>query len=66
MKQKGIGFEEYDMPGLKTEGSIATSGRDRTAWFKDTEGNILAVTQLAVRPERKRRETMSRAVPPAR
>ncbi|RXE56052.1 hypothetical protein ABH15_07625 [Methanoculleus taiwanensis] len=66
MKQKGITFEEYDMPGLKTEGSIATSGQEKIAWFKDTEGNILAVTQFAARPERERREAEARAAPPAR
>ena len=38
-------FEEYDMPGLKTVNRIATGGGAKTAWFKDTEGNILAVVQ---------------------
>ena len=33
------------MPGLKTRNSIATGGGARTAWFKDSEGNILAVSQ---------------------
>ncbi len=66
LKRKGIAFEEYDMPGLKTEASIATLDQDKTAWFKDTEGNILAVTQLAVRPKRERREATARAVPPTR
>ena len=45
LKQRGIVFEEYDMPGLKTENSIATGGGAKTAWFKDSEGNILAVSQ---------------------
>ncbi len=66
LKRKGITFEEYDMPGLKTEGSIATLGGEKGAWFKDTEGNILSVVQLAVRPERERREAEARAAPPAR
>ena len=38
-------FEEYDMPGIKTVNSIATAGGAKTAWFKDSEGNILAVSQ---------------------
>jgi len=38
-------FEEYNMPGLKTVDSIATGGGAKTAWFKDTEGNTLAVSQ---------------------
>ena len=45
LKQRGIVFEEYDMPGLKTENSIAIGGGAKTAWFKDSEGNILAVSQ---------------------
>jgi predicted enzyme related to lactoylglutathione lyase len=45
LKARGVVFEEYDMPGLKTVNSIATGGGAKTAWFKDTEGNILAVSQ---------------------
>jgi hypothetical protein len=40
-----VAFENYDMPGIKTVNGIATGGGARTAWFKDTEGNILAVSQ---------------------
>ena len=43
MKKKGVKFEEYDMPGLKTVNSIATMGKMKGAWFKDSEGNILSV-----------------------
>jgi predicted enzyme related to lactoylglutathione lyase len=45
LKARGVTFEEYDMPGVTMENSIATGGGARTAWFKDTEGNILAVSQ---------------------
>ena len=45
LKARGVTFEEYDSPGLKTINSIATGGGAKTAWFKDTEGNILAVVQ---------------------
>jgi predicted enzyme related to lactoylglutathione lyase len=45
LKKRGVRFEEYDMPGLKTENGIATGGGAKTAWFKDTEGNIMAVSQ---------------------
>ena len=34
-----------DMPGLKTVNGIVTGGGAKTAWFKDSEGNILAVSQ---------------------
>ena|SRR5258708_413349 len=45
LKARGVVFEEYNMPGIKMENSIATGGGAKTAWFKDTEGNILAVSQ---------------------
>ena len=45
LKARGVNFEEYDMPGLTMKNSIATGGGAKTAWFKDTEGNILAVSQ---------------------
>jgi catechol 2,3-dioxygenase-like lactoylglutathione lyase family enzyme len=43
MKAKGVAFEEYDFPGLKTVDSIASFGEAKAAWFKDTEGNILGL-----------------------
>jgi catechol 2,3-dioxygenase-like lactoylglutathione lyase family enzyme len=45
LKAKGVKFEEYDSPGMKTVDGIMTAGDAKTAWFKDTEGNILAVVQ---------------------
>ena len=45
LKRRGIAFEEYDMPGMKVQNSIYTGGGARAAWFKDSEGNILAVIQ---------------------
>jgi catechol 2,3-dioxygenase-like lactoylglutathione lyase family enzyme len=45
LKARGVVFEEYDWPGLKTVNSIATGGGAKTAWFKDSEGNILAISQ---------------------
>ena len=46
LKKRGVKFEEYDMPDLKTVDSIADDpGGGRGAWFKDTEGNLLAVVQ---------------------
>jgi hypothetical protein len=38
-------FEEYNIPGVKMQNSIATAGGAKTAWFKDSEGNIMAVSQ---------------------
>jgi catechol 2,3-dioxygenase-like lactoylglutathione lyase family enzyme len=45
LKARGVVFEDYDMPGIKTVNSIATGGGAKTAWFKDSEGNILAISQ---------------------
>jgi len=45
LKARGVKFEEYDMPGIKMKNSIATAGGAKTAWFRDTEGNIMAISQ---------------------
>ncbi len=50
LKARGVKFEEYDMPGAPMKNSIATRGGAKTAWFKDTEGNILAVSQRLYEP----------------
>lgn len=43
LRSKGVVFEEYDLPGLKTVDGIAEMGPYHGAWFKDSEGNILAI-----------------------
>ena len=45
LKEKGVRFENYDMPEMRVENSIFTGGGARAAWFKDSEGNILALVQ---------------------
>src|SRR3954469_18541442 len=45
LKKRGVAFEDYDMPGMKTKNNIFTGGGARAAWFKDSESNILAVIQ---------------------
>jgi predicted enzyme related to lactoylglutathione lyase len=44
LKKRGVKFEKYDMPELDENG-IATAGGAKAAWFKDTEGNIMALIQ---------------------
>jgi predicted enzyme related to lactoylglutathione lyase len=44
LKARGVKLEKYDIPGVDDEG-ILTGGGARAAWFKDTEGNIMAVIQ---------------------
>jgi catechol 2,3-dioxygenase-like lactoylglutathione lyase family enzyme len=46
LRSRGVTFEQYDFPGLKTdENGIAHLGGESAAWFKDPEGNILSVAQ---------------------
>jgi predicted enzyme related to lactoylglutathione lyase len=46
LKRRGVVFEAYDMPGFDAATSIATFPGGRSAWFKDTEGNLLGVAEL--------------------
>ncbi len=47
LRQRGVNFEEFDQPGLKTVEGVAELGDgSRSAWFKDSEGNYLAVTEM--------------------
>jgi catechol 2,3-dioxygenase-like lactoylglutathione lyase family enzyme len=43
LRGKGVTFEEYDFPGLKTEDGIAEIAGAKGGWFKDPDGNILSV-----------------------
>ena len=45
LKARGVRFEDYDMPDMKTKNGIATAGGAKAAWFKDTEGNTMALIQ---------------------
>ena len=45
LKRRGVKFEEYDMPGMKTENGIAVAGDAKAAWFKDSEGNTMALIE---------------------
>jgi catechol-2,3-dioxygenase len=43
---RGIVFEHYDMPGIKTdERGVFDAGRFRAAWIKDPDGNTMALTE---------------------
>lgn len=53
LRARGVEFEEYDLPGLKTVDGIAEiTGNypskgvgERGAWFRDSEGNLLGLGQ---------------------
>jgi catechol 2,3-dioxygenase-like lactoylglutathione lyase family enzyme len=47
LKARGVKFEDYDMPGEKSPSGVVTTGGAKAAWFKDPEGNIMALIQSA-------------------
>ncbi len=49
VRARGVTFEEYDLPDLKTVDGIASVGDVRAAWCKDPDGNILAIESLGSR-----------------
>jgi catechol 2,3-dioxygenase-like lactoylglutathione lyase family enzyme len=58
LRQRGVVFEEVDVPGLRTVGSIAeVEGNypsagvgERAAWFRDSEGNLIGIGQPVTSP----------------
>ena len=48
LKSRGVVFEDYpDMPGERSPSGAVTAGGAKAAWFKDSEGNTMAVIQQA-------------------
>lgn len=45
LKGQGVTFEHYDMPGVEWDGDIAVMGPYKASWMKDSEGNILGITE---------------------
>lgn len=51
LKQAGVVFEDYDLPGFRTVEHVCVLGSEKAAWFKDTEGNYLCIHEdLPVSP----------------
>lgn len=47
LKSRGVKLEEYDYPELKTKDGVATlPDGSKGAWFKDTEGNLIALGSM--------------------
>jgi catechol 2,3-dioxygenase-like lactoylglutathione lyase family enzyme len=46
LEGRGVRFDDYDLPDLKTENHIAVMGDERAAWFHDPEGNVLCVHEV--------------------
>ena len=45
LKEKGIFFEDYDLPGLERQGDLYVAEGFKTTWFKDPDGNILSLIE---------------------
>lgn len=45
LRDNGVVFEEYDLPGFKSVDGIVQLHGERGAWFKDSEGNLIAITE---------------------
>ena len=46
LKEKGVFFEHYDLPGLEARGDLYVGDKGfKTAWFKDPDGNILSLVE---------------------
>ena len=47
LQSKGVTFEHYDLPGITWDGDVADmGGMGHTAWFKDSEDNILCLDDM--------------------
>jgi catechol 2,3-dioxygenase-like lactoylglutathione lyase family enzyme len=43
LRARGVVFEHYDLPGVRCEGDVHVAGNRRAAWFRDPDGNVLAI-----------------------
>jgi hypothetical protein len=43
LRDKGVKFEHYDFPNMTRKGDVHVAGDMKAAWFKDPDGNILAL-----------------------
>jgi len=43
LREKGVAFEHYDMPGVTLQGDVHVGDGMKVAWFKDPDGNILNI-----------------------
>ncbi len=54
LKSDGVSFEKYDRRDLTTVGSIAYTRSAESAWFRDSEGNLIGITQSTSEEEERR------------
>lgn len=48
LRRRGVSFEEYDLPQLKTENGVYSDVQSgfKGSWVKDPDGNVLGLTQI--------------------
>ncbi len=46
LRERGVVFEEYDLPQFKTTDGLFEMGGYKAAWFKDSEGNIVEIAEV--------------------
>ena len=49
LRERGVEFEDYNLPELKTEGGVAAVGDVRATWCRDPDGDLLAIESVAAR-----------------
>jgi catechol 2,3-dioxygenase-like lactoylglutathione lyase family enzyme len=47
LEGRGVVFEDYDLPDLRTVEHVCVLGAEKAAWFKDPDGNVLCLHQDA-------------------
>jgi catechol 2,3-dioxygenase-like lactoylglutathione lyase family enzyme len=48
LASRGVVFEQYDQPGIKTdERGVFDAGPFRATWMKDPDGNTMAITEVS-------------------
>jgi hypothetical protein len=48
LRSRGVVFEEYDFGEMgRTENGLMTMGNIKAAWFKDSESNILELSEVS-------------------
>ncbi|TFC34417.1 VOC family protein [Cryobacterium sp. TMT2-42-4] len=45
LRERGVVFEEFDIPDMKTVHGVVTADDMKSAWFRDSEGNFICISQ---------------------
>jgi catechol 2,3-dioxygenase-like lactoylglutathione lyase family enzyme len=46
LEERGVAFEDYDVPGFTTVDHVFDDGPMKAAWFLDPDGNVLCLHQF--------------------